>query len=59
MPTPDQWPAGCRFANRCPLVEARCEAAPVPLLELGDRRTRCVRPEAVGLVTREKEVVRS
>jgi peptide/nickel transport system permease protein len=55
VPSPEQWSHGCRFANRCPLVEPRCEAAPVPLVHLGDRRTRCVRPEAVGLVRQEKE----
>ena len=59
VPAPDQWPHGCRFANRCPLVESRCEADPVPLLQLGDRSARCVRSEVVGLVARQKEVVLS
>jgi peptide/nickel transport system permease protein len=59
VPSPGQWSEGCRFANRCPLVEPRCEAAPIPLVPLGDRRTRCVKPEAVGIALREKEEVLS
>jgi peptide/nickel transport system permease protein len=59
VPSPEQWSSGCRFANRCPLAEPRCEAAPVPLLRIDGRRTRCVKPEAVGLAVREKEEVLS
>jgi peptide/nickel transport system permease protein len=29
VPVPGAWPAGCRFAPRCPEAEARCRAAPV------------------------------
>ena len=30
--------AGCRFANRCPLAQARCSEQPPPLETLGGRR---------------------
>jgi peptide/nickel transport system permease protein len=59
VPSPEQWLHGCRFANRCPLVERRCEAAAVPLLDFDDRRTRCVRRDALVLAVREKEEVLS
>jgi peptide/nickel transport system permease protein len=35
-------PAGCRFAPRCPSAEARCRAAPPPLLEVDGSLVRCV-----------------
>src|SRR5881394_1525356 len=35
-------PAGCRFAPRCPLVEARCTAAEVPLYSVNGSLVRCV-----------------
>ncbi|HEY8494999.1 MAG TPA: oligopeptide/dipeptide ABC transporter ATP-binding protein [Myxococcota bacterium] len=28
VPPPEAWPAGCRFADRCPRRFAPCEAAP-------------------------------
>jgi peptide/nickel transport system ATP-binding protein len=31
------WPAGCRFAPRCPLADARCAEAP-PLIAAGPER---------------------
>jgi len=38
-------PAGCRFAPRCPRVEARCIAAPVPLYNVNGSVVRCVHHE--------------
>jgi oligopeptide/dipeptide ABC transporter ATP-binding protein len=38
-------PAGCRFAPRCPQVEARCIAAPVPLYSVNGTLVRCVHHE--------------
>jgi peptide/nickel transport system ATP-binding protein len=38
-------PAGCRFAPRCPKVEARCTAAKVPLYSVNGSLVRCVRHE--------------
>jgi peptide/nickel transport system permease protein len=37
VPAPTEWPAGCRFANRCPLVRPDCTQAPIPLHVLDDR----------------------
>jgi peptide/nickel transport system ATP-binding protein len=35
VPDPLRLPAGCRFADRCPFVEAQCRRAPPPLRDLG------------------------
>jgi len=41
-PEPGQAPAGCAFAPRCPLAQARCQEEPPPLYELaGGRLSRC------------------
>ena len=34
VPTPTTVTAGCRFAARCPFVDARCHTAPPPLVEI-------------------------
>jgi oligopeptide/dipeptide ABC transporter ATP-binding protein len=41
--SPASWPAGCRFAPRCPRADAGCSTAPVPL-EGGEHRVRCRHP---------------
>jgi oligopeptide/dipeptide ABC transporter ATP-binding protein len=42
-------PIGCRFADRCSMVEPRCREAPIALRELdGSRASRCLRAEEVG-----------
>ena len=41
-------PDGCRFAPRCPLVEARCTAAEVPLYSVNGSLVRCVLQENEG-----------
>ena len=44
VPQPHAFPAGCRFAPRCPHAAPACTAAPVPLLQpRPDRQTRCIR----------------
>jgi len=42
VPAPGRWPAGCRFAPRCPVVQPDCAVKPPDLqdLETG-RRVRC------------------
>jgi oligopeptide/dipeptide ABC transporter ATP-binding protein len=40
VPSPLDWPAGCRFAPRCDHAFARCAAAP-PLFEVEGRRSAC------------------
>jgi oligopeptide/dipeptide ABC transporter ATP-binding protein len=39
-------PGGCRFAPRCPLAEARCTAAEVPLYSVNGSLVRCVLQES-------------
>ncbi|MBR0750566.1 ABC transporter ATP-binding protein [Bradyrhizobium jicamae] len=39
-------PSGCTFADRCPLVEDRCRAAPPPVIDVGGGHgVRCVRTD--------------
>jgi peptide/nickel transport system ATP-binding protein len=37
VPNPLRRPAGCKFADRCPFVIARCRAEDPPLLEVGSQ----------------------
>ncbi len=39
VPPPDDWPAGCRFHPRCPLVVPRCQAERPPLLTVAPGHT--------------------
>jgi peptide/nickel transport system permease protein len=56
VPLPQDFPQGCRFAERCGFAIDACRAAPVPLREVEEgRRARCIRsdemarlPEAVA-----------
>jgi peptide/nickel transport system permease protein len=45
VPTPDKWPIGCRFAERCTYAIPECRAAPIELLPFNGnaRLTRCIR----------------
>ncbi|EXG82698.1 dipeptide/oligopeptide/nickel ABC transporter permease/ATP-binding protein [Cryptosporangium arvum] len=44
VPAPEDWPTGCRFANRCELVEPACRAEAIPLVDVGaDHHSRCIR----------------
>ena len=45
-PDPGEWPAGCSFADRCPLADANCRAHQPPLVTVGDgRRVACWKPQ--------------
>ena len=35
VPPPQRFPAGCRFATRCPFADSRCAAEVPPLVEIG------------------------
>ncbi|HEY6013332.1 MAG TPA: oligopeptide/dipeptide ABC transporter ATP-binding protein, partial [Candidatus Limnocylindrales bacterium] len=48
VPSPQAWPVGCRFANRCPVAIPECRERPVPLLSDGERLRRCIREPSVG-----------
>jgi oligopeptide/dipeptide ABC transporter ATP-binding protein len=42
VPAPDEWPAGCRFASRCPVALDFCAAEPPPAVGLaGGQLARC------------------
>jgi len=48
VPAPGKWPAGCRFAQRCPLAEPACGEEPVALDTVAPgRRSRCRRWRAL------------
>jgi oligopeptide/dipeptide ABC transporter ATP-binding protein len=48
-PRPGTQGSGCRFADRCAMVEAPCRAETIPLRSLGaDRLSRCRRAEEVA-----------
>jgi peptide/nickel transport system ATP-binding protein len=50
VPAAGAWPAGCRFAPRCPLATARCREAEPELAPIGDRRAvACWHTDRVGL----------
>jgi peptide/nickel transport system permease protein len=42
IPVPGEWPAACHFSPRCPQAADRCTAGPIPLHDIGGRRSRCV-----------------
>jgi peptide/nickel transport system permease protein len=45
VPPPHAWPAGCRFAPRCPYAIDDCLAAPVPLASTDTGWARCLRAD--------------
>jgi len=48
VPSPENWPVGCRFAARCPYATDDCREAPIPLIALEPgRSTRCIHPERI------------
>ena len=50
VPGAGAWPAGCRFAPRCPLATARCREAEPELTPIGDRRAvACWHSDRVGV----------
>ncbi len=48
MPRIGERPQGCAFAPRCPKAEARCRAAPPPLVVSGARAAACIVEPAPG-----------
>jgi oligopeptide/dipeptide ABC transporter ATP-binding protein len=50
-PDPRRFPAGCRFADRCPYAQPDCRAVDPVLGELAGvagRQTACIHPELIG-----------
>ncbi|NNN30757.1 dipeptide/oligopeptide/nickel ABC transporter permease/ATP-binding protein [Streptomyces sp. S3(2020)] len=53
VPSPGEWPAGCRFADRCPYATEACVPRTPPLLDQPDeRQVRCVRVAQLPLPER-------
>ena len=50
-------PPGCRFHPRCAFVRPDCLQAPVPLLQVGRRGTRCLYHEDCAAAARREPVV--
>ena len=55
VPSPGEWPSGCRFAPRCRLATQACSAGPIALVPAAgpdhpgsDHRTRCISSALVG-----------
>jgi oligopeptide/dipeptide ABC transporter ATP-binding protein len=49
VPSPRDWPAGCRFAERCARAAADCRASPPPWTLSGDAQGhRCIHPIATS-----------
>jgi peptide/nickel transport system permease protein len=48
VPKPGEWPAGCHFQARCPLVEPACREGAIPLTATApDHLSRCLRADAL------------
>jgi peptide/nickel transport system ATP-binding protein len=43
VPAPGSYPFSCRFADRCPLADSACRAAPVELRPVQGRMVRCIK----------------
>ncbi|MGN6446052.1 dipeptide/oligopeptide/nickel ABC transporter permease/ATP-binding protein [Amnibacterium sp.] len=53
VPSPRDWPVGCRFAARCAFATDTCRSGPIPVLSVGDDRTsRCIHVDEVAAVKR-------
>lgn len=53
VPAPQEWPAGCHFAARCPLATEACRIAPIEMVQLpDDRASRCIHIDTLPAVTR-------
>jgi peptide/nickel transport system permease protein len=56
VPSPQEWPVHCHFADRCPYVTDACRSGAIPLLvpETG-RESRCIRVETLQAITAGRE----
>ena len=57
VPTPDAWPAGCRYADRCDYREPDCVTSPIPWAGEDDRGVRCIRSEDLDLTAASRVAV--
>lgn len=49
VPSPTEWPSGCRFHPRCPHATDACRAQTPEARLLGESRVRCIRSETLEL----------
>lgn len=49
VPSPQDWPVGCRFAQRCVYAEDRCDTAPSMVHTGIDQSSRCLRASELTL----------
>ncbi|MGI5231149.1 dipeptide/oligopeptide/nickel ABC transporter permease/ATP-binding protein [Actinoallomurus sp. CA-142502] len=48
VPTPQRWPAGCRFASRCDLAQPGCTEGAIPVKDISEGRlSRCLRVDTL------------
>ncbi|HEY2110946.1 MAG TPA: oligopeptide/dipeptide ABC transporter ATP-binding protein, partial [Dongiaceae bacterium] len=56
LPDPLRPPPGCSFSTRCVWVEPACQAAPPPMVHLGDsHEARCRRVREIPEAPRQNE----
>jgi oligopeptide/dipeptide ABC transporter ATP-binding protein len=49
VPSPHNWPRGCRFHPRCPYAVDECRAGPVVMERHGHSEVRCIRASSLEL----------
>jgi peptide/nickel transport system permease protein len=48
VPLPEEWPVGCRFADRCAFVQDSCRSSAIPLVTQRSHGVRCTRSDDIA-----------
>jgi peptide/nickel transport system permease protein len=48
VPLPENWPVGCRFADRCEFAQDRCRSGAIALTTQRSHGVRCIRVEEIA-----------
>ncbi|HEY2214258.1 MAG TPA: dipeptide/oligopeptide/nickel ABC transporter permease/ATP-binding protein [Acidimicrobiales bacterium] len=48
VPAPEEWPTGCRFAERCPYATTACRVVPVVVTTVDGHGARCIRQKEIA-----------